>query len=231
MTGRGKTKKLLKPKLKPTLHNAFAILSQPNDPTSYNKSGPSLQMDDDKTILPPDPREHCRQCKIARRQHIKQTLWRLRDSDNLFLDNSITLAEDERTRLAKANENNKKRIAVNAAHTKCGTTNIGFAQHGRNAAYSLGSAFNRTIKKINKNKHVSFATHNRVHQYSSNEQPIMVTYDSGADGHYISEKDRRKAGLPILRTSTRKVGVANGGTSKAKYVTQLPFRQLSAQAM
>ena len=27
-----------------------------------------------------------------------------------------------------------------------------------------------------------------------------------------------------------KVGVANGGTSKAKYVTQLPFQQLSAQA-
>jgi hypothetical protein len=86
------------------------------------------------------------------------------------------------------------------------------------------------IKKINKNKHVSFATHNRVHQYSSNEQPIMVTYNSGADGHNISEKDRRKSGLPILRTSTQKVGVANGGTSKAKYMTQLPFRQLSAQA-
>ncbi len=58
----------------------------------------------------------------------------------------------------------------------------------------------------------------------------MVTYNSGADGHYVSEKDQRKAGLPILRTSTRKVGVANGGTSKAKYVTQLPFRQLSGQA-
>ena len=28
-----------------------------------------------------------------------------------------------------------------------------------------------------------------------------------------------------------KGGVANGGTSKAKYVTQLPIRQLSAQAM
>jgi hypothetical protein len=59
----------------------------------------------------------------------------------------------------------------------------------------------------------------------------MVTYDSGADGHYSSEKDRCKAGLPILRTSTRKIGVASGGTSKAKYVTQLPFRKLSAQAM
>ncbi len=121
-------------------------------------------------------------------------------------------------------------MAINAAHTKRGTTRIGLVQRGRNAAYSLGSAFNRTIKKINKNKHVSFATHNSVQQYIDNEQRIMLTYDFGADGHYISKKDRRKAGLPIMRTSTRKVGVANGGTSKAKYVTQLPFQQLSAQA-
>ena len=195
VTGNGRNKILLKPKLKTTLHNAFAILSQPDDPTNYIISKPPLKMDDDKTILPPDPREHRRQRKIARRQHIKRTLQRLRDSDNLFLDNSITLAEDERTSLAKANKNNKKRMAVNAAHTKRGTPSIGLAQRGRNAVYSLGSAFNRTIKKINKHKHVSFATH-----------PVMVTYDSGADGHYISEKDRRKAGLPILRPSTRKVG-------------------------
>ena len=121
--------------------------------------------------------------------------------------------------MAKADDNNKKRMAINAAHTKGSTTSIGLTQRGRNAAYSLGSAFNRTIKKINKNKHVHFNTH-----------PVCVTYDSGADGHYISEQDRRNAGLPILRTSTRKVGVANGGTSKAKYVTQLPFRQLSTQA-
>jgi hypothetical protein len=59
----------------------------------------------------------------------------------------------------------------------------------------------------------------------------MVTYDSGANRHYISEKDWHKANLPILQTSTWKVGVANGGTSKAKYVTQLSFQQLSAQAM
>ncbi len=111
-------------------------------------------------------------------------------------------------------------MAINAAHTKHGTTSIGLAQRGRNAACSLGSAFNRTMKKINKNKHVSFATH-----------PVMVTYNSGAEGHYISEKDRCNAGKPILRPSTRKVGVANGGTSTAKYVTQLPFWQLSAQAM
>jgi hypothetical protein len=56
----------------------------------------------------------------------------------------------------------------------------------------------------------------------------MLMYDSGANGHYISEHDQRKAGLPILRPSTRQVGVANGGTSNAKYVTQLPFCKLSA---
>ena len=96
MTGKGKHKNLPQPKLKPTLHNAFAILSQLDDPTTnYKMSGPTLKMDDDKTILPPDPREHCRQRKIASRRHIKRTLWRLRDSDNLFLDDSITLAEDE----------------------------------------------------------------------------------------------------------------------------------------
>jgi hypothetical protein len=190
VTGKSKTKNLLKPKLEPKLHNAFATLSQPNAPTIYNMSSPALQTDDDKTIIPPDPREHRRQCKIAWRQHIKQTLWQLRDSDDLFLiKNSITLAEDERTSLAKDDTNNKKCLTIDAAHTKHGTPSIGIAQRGRNAAYSLGSAFNQTIKKINKNKHVSFATHNKVHQYTNNEQPIMVMYDSGAQGHYISKKD------------------------------------------
>jgi hypothetical protein len=155
---RGKSKKLIKPKLKPTLHYAFAILSEPDNPTRYNLSNPPPQMVDDKTIIPPDPREHRRQRKIARRQHIKQTLRCLCDSDDLFIDNSITLAEDERTSLAKADDSNRKRMAIKNAHNKCSTTSIGFAQRGRNVAYSLGSAFNWAIKKINKNKHVSFTT-------------------------------------------------------------------------
>jgi hypothetical protein len=55
VTGRGKTKKILKPKLKPPLLDAFTILFQPNDPTSYNMSRPPLKLNDNKTILPPDP--------------------------------------------------------------------------------------------------------------------------------------------------------------------------------
>ena len=58
----------------------------------------------------------------------------------------------------------------------------------------------------------------------------MITYDSGADGHYLSEEDRQQAQLPILKPSSKRVGVANGGTSKAKHVTRLPFPQLSQNA-
>ena len=62
------------------------------------------------------------------------------------------------------------------------------------------------------------------------QQYLLVTYDSGVDGHYISEKDRQKLGLPILRISAKKVGVANGDTCRGKYVTVLPFPQLSKEA-
>jgi hypothetical protein len=83
-----------------TMHNAYGILSQSDDP-----------IPEDKTIFvnhPPSQQdanvcEHCRQRKIARRQHIKLTLRLLSKNKNLFLDNSITQAEDKRTVLAKGN--------------------------------------------------------------------------------------------------------------------------------
>ncbi len=61
VTGNGKTKILLKPTPKPKLHNAFDILSQPNAPTIYNTSSPTQKMDDNNTIIPPNPQEHRRQ--------------------------------------------------------------------------------------------------------------------------------------------------------------------------
>jgi hypothetical protein len=128
--------------------------------------------------------------KIARRQHIKQTLWQLHESDNPFLDNSITRAKDECTAIAKSNFNNAWHMAINSAHTQCSQPTIGLAQRDRNTAYSLGSAFNRTIEKLNRTKHVSFAKQNEVHLFDVNIIPsIMLTYDSGANVHYISEQD------------------------------------------
>ncbi len=121
-------------------------------------------------------------------------------------------------------------MAIDSAHINSNKPAIGLTQRGPNTAYSLGTTISQTFKKISNNKHIRFAKHNKVHLFSNTETPIMVTYDSGADGHYISKKDCRKAGLPIIQKSTRWVGVANGGVSKAKFVTQLPFKDLSAKA-
>eukprot|EP00804_Cyclotella_cryptica_P018785 CCRYP_007256-RA/>CCRYP_007256-RA protein AED:0.35 eAED:0.35 QI:0/0/0/1/0/0/4/0/286 len=59
----------------------------------------------------------------------------------------------------------------------------------------------------------------------------MVTYDSGANGHYLRETDRRAAGrLPILEPSAKRVRVAHGSTSHGTHVSRLPFPNLSTQA-
>ena len=89
-----------------------------------------------------------------------------------------------------------------------------------------------TVRKLvhkftNNNQQVRFRHKSTVTRFHNEEEPIMITYDSGADNHYMSEVDRIKLKLPILRPSHKRVAVANGGTSKGKYVTRLPFPQLS----
>jgi hypothetical protein len=110
-----------------------------------------------------------------------------------------------------------KRVTIDSAHAQCDQPCIKLAQRGQNMA--------------TKQKHVSFAKQNKVHLFNAKSTPsIMLMYNSGANRHYISKHDQRKAGLPILRPSTWQVGVTNGSTSNAKYVTQLPFQKLSAQS-
>ena len=66
-------------------------------------------------------------------------------------------------------------------------------------AYSTSSAFNRMIKKFTKTKqNVSFASHNSVKLFNNHTVPILITYDSGANGNYLSKRDCVKAELPIL---------------------------------
>jgi hypothetical protein len=142
VTGNGKTKNLLSPKPNPKVHNAFAILSKPDKPTHYVALSLTQQINNNKTIIPPGPREHHRQPKIAQSQHIKQTLWRLCKSDNLFFDNSITQAKDERTAIAKNNTNNAKCMAINSAYAQRDQPTIGLTQRGCNTAYRLSFAFN-----------------------------------------------------------------------------------------
>ncbi len=88
----------------------------------------------------------------------------------------------------------------------------------------LGFSVQSNHQKAYQAKHVSFAKQNEVNLFDATSTPsIMLAYDSGSDGYYIRKYDQPKAGLPILRPSTWQVGVANGGTSNAKYATQLPF--------
>ncbi len=107
-----------------TKHNAYGILSHSGDP-----------IPDDETIYidPPlaqqdtDIHKHRSQRKIARRQHIKRMLRLLSKSENLFLDNNITQAEDERTILAKGDQTNTQRRAIKSAHIKNNKPAIGLA--------------------------------------------------------------------------------------------------------
>ncbi len=219
--------KLTSPVNSVTKQNAYGILSHSNNPIPDNET---IYIDPPLAQQDTNIHEHHRQCEIAWCQHIKQMLRLLSKSENLFLNNNITQAEDEQTILAKGNQTNTQCRAIDSAHVKNNKPAIGLAQRGRNTSYSLGTTISRTLKKISNNKHVRFAKYNEVHLFDNAETPIMITYDSGADGHYISEKDHRKVVLPIIRKSTRRVGVANGGVSQAKFVTQLPFKDLSAQA-
>ena len=51
---------------------------------------------------------------------------------------------------------------------------------------------------ITKAKTVSFVTTRQVCIFQEKEVTAMITYDSGADGHYLGECNRKIVGLPIV---------------------------------
>ena len=85
------------------------------------------------------------------------------------------------------------------------------------------------IKKVSTQR-VRFVMQPSVQRFDAGEESVVITYNSGADGNYVSEKDLARMGMPILQQSKRRVGVENGGESKVKFVTRLPFPQLSKNA-
>jgi len=100
-----------------------------------------------------------------------------------------------------------------------------------NIGYSLHAKAKRVMQNLlSKRPHVQFATKAQICTYHTEQQAIMVTYDSGADGHYISEANQAKTRLPILRQSTKRVGVANGKVSLGNKVTRLPIPSLNDKA-
>jgi hypothetical protein len=166
------------------------------------------------------------QCKI------KKKLKDATDTDDAIIEQYINLAEDKRTEMAKSDKSNACRVAIDTAHLTPTKPKPSLLQQSKNLGRMLSAATRRLVRKIaNSNQHrVTFAGQAMVAEYNTENTTVMVTYDSGADSHYISERDRKKVGLPILRISAKKVSVANGGTCKGQYVTALPFPQLSTKS-
>ena len=101
-------------------------------------------------------------------------------------------------------------------------------QQGKNIGYVLATTVRKLVQKFTNNKQQVIFRHTpTVTRFHNKEDHIVITYDSGADNHYMIEADRIKLKLPILRPSHKLLAVANEGTSKGKYVTRLPFPQLS----
>ena len=119
---------------------------------------------------------------------------------------------------------------MNALHNMTTSAPVSILQNGRNAGYAFSTTMRRAFQRLQSANHVHFSdSNNRVHLFDLDDIPA-VTFDSGADGHYLNEADRQAARLPILRASSKQVAVANGQISSATNETQLPFSGLSSAA-
>ena len=125
--------------------------------------------------------------------------------------------------MAKNDIANVRQVTIDAAHTATDRTKTIILQRGRNVGHAISLLHSITRDS----KHVQFRCKPTIVTFYDEDDATMLTYDSGADRHYLSEKYRKKLGLPILRVSAKKVGVKNGGACNGKYVTRLPFTQLS----
>ena len=127
--------------------------------------------------------------------------------------------------------NNFTQGTIDNAHKLSKKLAPSIMQRGRNLSYSMGTSLCRAVQLLqHNNQRVKFDSGNRVARIYSDDVVAMVTYDSGVNGHCISEADRIWAKLPILRQSSKHVRLANDGISAGKYVTKLPFQQLSKNA-
>jgi len=99
-----------------TLHNTFSILSLSNNPTfeSDNKEHVIVQLSKLADAIASNKQKSLQQ--RDRHKHVKNTLQCLRESKELFFDESITQAEDEQTAMAKEDTGNAKHNAISTAH-------------------------------------------------------------------------------------------------------------------
>jgi hypothetical protein len=142
------------------------------------------------------------------KKHVQHVLRLLEQQESAFLERSIARAENEATAIAKANKHSNHQIAITNNH-KVQQRSSNLLQRSQSLGRRLANSFSHAIQRTTTStKRVSFANKRTVRTFHKMETSVMITYDSGADGHYISEKDRITASLLV----------------------QLPFRRLSKAA-
>ena len=150
--------------------------------------------------------------------------------DEGIIDSYITKAENERTAMAKQDCKDARRVTIDTAHSDYhqAISKPQFIQQVMNVGYVLATTVCKLVHNFtNNNQQVRSRHKPTVIRFHNEEEPIIITYDSDADNHYVSEAERIKLKLPILRPSHKRTAVANGGTSEGKYVTRILFPQLS----
>ena len=135
------------------------------------------------TVQQPNVLKDTKKCQRDKiRKYRREALKQLKENEELFFDEAITRAKDERTKIAKENRANARRLAIDDTHNYQSKPTVGMWQYGCNITSKIKSAFNRTLKIINKTKQVRFSPQHNV-QLIKDNNVVMITYDYKADGH------------------------------------------------
>eukprot|EP00804_Cyclotella_cryptica_P020933 CCRYP_009266-RA/>CCRYP_009266-RA protein AED:0.39 eAED:0.42 QI:0/0/0/1/1/1/3/0/380 len=177
------TCKTSKPRFYVAISNAYSTLPQyAADPPSSSTPTHIL------SLPPPVPIPSTFKLKAMRRLHARQHKRAQTAADNQLLDQHITWAEDERTAAAKADILHPRCQAINNAHTRTSKPAVSLLQASKNTGYALATNIRRTLHKcLPAVPHVTFQAQAHVRHFHPNTSEPMITYDSGADGHYLSE--------------------------------------------
>ena len=122
-------------------------------------------------------------------------------------------------------------VAIKLADDERNVMNIQTIHQKNNVGNEFITATYRRINKIRRDgKQVHFRNRPTIATYHKHNKTAMLTHNSGADGHFLRNEDRKKFCLPIFQVSAKKLGVTNDGACNSKYVTILPSPQISNRA-
>ena len=119
------------------------------------------------------------------------------------------LTRTERRRLKKKTKRKEKRMELRKAATDLAAPTVGGRRRTRHKAASMA-----TFRECGQQERATKA----MRQPPKWKRRLLAfLYDSGADGHYPTEKMQKRAGLSIIGNSTKRVAVADGNISEGRH--------------